>query len=62
MNKQQFTTINGLSNLFFGWGGEDDNLYTRIMMKYKFFIKRPSNIGKYHTPNSNHTRDKHERT
>lgn len=29
-SKEQYKRINGFSNQFFGWGGEDDDLYTRI--------------------------------
>ena len=28
-SKEQYKRINGFSNQFFGWGGEDDDLYTR---------------------------------
>ena len=27
--KEQFENINGFSNKFWGWGGEDDDLYRR---------------------------------
>jgi hypothetical protein len=30
MNRRAFTGINGYSNLFLGWGGEDDNIRMRI--------------------------------
>lgn len=28
-DKDIYKTVNGYSNLFFGWGGEDDDLYAR---------------------------------
>ena len=29
MTKEQFERTNGYSNLYFGWGGEDDDFYRR---------------------------------
>ncbi len=58
VTKEQFIKLNGHSNVFFGWGGEDDNFYDRVLFKYNYFGKLPNKIGRYHTPYSNHTRDK----
>ncbi|XP_052679156.1 beta-1,4-galactosyltransferase 4-like isoform X2 [Crassostrea angulata] len=30
VTKEQFEAINGFSNIFYGWGGEDDDLYNRV--------------------------------
>jgi len=27
--QQHFETVNGFSNEFYGWGGEDDDMYNR---------------------------------
>lgn len=29
MTKEQMLTVNGYPNKFFGWGGEDDEMYNR---------------------------------
>ena len=29
LRKEHFEQINGMSNLYWGWGGEDDDLYAR---------------------------------
>jgi hypothetical protein len=33
LTARDFQEINGFSNVFWGWGGEDDNLYQRILYK-----------------------------
>ena len=37
-----------MSNIFFGWGGEGDNLYARLIIQRRYQIERyPSAIGRY---------------
>ena len=31
LKKEHFQLVNGFSNQFFGWGGEDDDLYNRFV-------------------------------
>jgi len=35
---EHFQLVNGFSNQFFGWGGEDDNLYDRLPVYVMFFL------------------------
>lgn len=45
--KKHFEEINGMSNLFWGWGGEDDDLYKRIS-SVGLKLTRPSMLlGRY---------------
>ncbi|KAG0724964.1 Beta-1,4-N-acetylgalactosaminyltransferase bre-4 [Chionoecetes opilio] len=47
MTVGQFRTVNGFSNKFWGWGGEDDDMSNRIK-HHGFFISRyPANVGRY---------------
>jgi hypothetical protein len=32
---EQFLKVNGMSNMFFGWGGEDDDLSERFVSSAK---------------------------
>ena len=39
--------INGFSNEFYGWGGEDDDLYTRLKNSNITLFREPANIGRF---------------
>lgn len=32
LTREQYEAINGFSNSFFGWGGEDDDFYNRFVI------------------------------
>ena len=36
-----------MSNLFFGWGSEDDDFRLRVLKKYDKIKKLDASIGKY---------------
>lgn len=42
MTEKQMTALNGYSNMFFVWGGEDDNLYDRYFILRSMMIIRVS--------------------
>jgi len=42
----QFKSVNGYSNQFFGWGGEDDDMAARILTKYRI-SRYPATIARY---------------
>lgn len=54
--KKQFQNINGFSNIYFGWGGEDDDLRKRVVFKKYEVSRYPLEIGRYTM--ANHTGDK----
>jgi hypothetical protein len=39
--------VNGFSNLFWGWGGEDDDMANRLRIKKLFISRYPANIARY---------------
>ncbi|XP_066990638.1 uncharacterized protein [Macrobrachium rosenbergii] len=47
MTVGQFKTVNGFSNKFWGWGGEDDDMSNRIKFHGYFISRYPANIGRY---------------
>ncbi|XP_067893101.1 beta-1,4-galactosyltransferase 2 isoform X1 [Heterodontus francisci] len=57
LSKEQFLRINGFPNEYWGWGGEDDDIYNRITLKGMKVSRPDSKIGKYRM--IKHERDKH---
>ncbi|XP_078723708.1 beta-1,4-galactosyltransferase 2-like [Lampetra fluviatilis] len=56
LSKAQFEKINGFPNNYWGWGGEDDDISTRVYLT-GMHISRPSGeIGRYRM--IKHTKDK----
>ncbi|XP_049912713.1 beta-1,4-galactosyltransferase 2-like [Epinephelus moara] len=57
LSKEQFLKINGFPNTYWGWGGEDDDMYKRIIHR-GMSISRPDMVtGKYRMVK--HKRDLH---
>lgn len=46
LSKQQFLTINGFPNNYWGWGGEDDDIFNRIVFKGMSISRPNAVIGK----------------
>ncbi|NWR54088.1 B4GT4 galactosyltransferase, partial [Bucorvus abyssinicus] len=47
LTRDQFSKVNGFSNNYWGWGGEDDDLRIRVEMQ-KMRVLRPSaDVGRY---------------
>uniref|UniRef100_A0A8C4NFD1 Beta-1,4-galactosyltransferase n=1 Tax=Eptatretus burgeri TaxID=7764 RepID=A0A8C4NFD1_EPTBU len=47
LTTQQFKRINGFPNAFWGWGGEDDDLWNRVTFAGYNVSRPPGDIGKY---------------
>ncbi|XP_074663053.1 beta-1,4-N-acetylgalactosaminyltransferase bre-4-like [Tubulanus polymorphus] len=47
MRRIDFQRVNGFSNLFWGWGGEDDEMHTRMLIKSIRVIRYKSSISRY---------------
>ena len=46
-----FQTMNGLSNKYFGWGQEDDDLYNRVILSFGSIARLPVKFGRYQALN-----------
>lgn len=57
LSKNQFIKINGFSNTFWGWGGEDDDIYKRIIFRGMSISRPDMKTGRYKM--IRHNRDKH---
>ncbi|CAF3442465.1 unnamed protein product [Rotaria sp. Silwood1] len=47
IRKEHFLTVNGYSNLYWGWGAEDDDLYYRLKDASLKVLRPPSSIARY---------------
>ncbi|XP_043961093.1 beta-1,4-galactosyltransferase 2-like isoform X2 [Gambusia affinis] len=47
LTKEQFLKVNGFSNTFWGWGGEDDDLYNRITVRGMSITRPDARIARY---------------
>ncbi|XP_054267828.1 beta-1,4-N-acetylgalactosaminyltransferase bre-4-like [Macrosteles quadrilineatus] len=45
--KQQFVSVNGFSNKFFGWGGEDDDFFNRVTRNGTTICRFEPEISRY---------------
>ncbi|XP_071765359.1 beta-1,4-galactosyltransferase 1 [Centroberyx gerrardi] len=46
MSKQQYLKINGFPNNYWGWGGEDDDIYNRVASKGMSISRPDGTVGK----------------
>ncbi|KAJ8956602.1 hypothetical protein NQ314_006688 [Rhamnusium bicolor] len=47
ISKEHFKLLNGFSNSFWGWGGEDDDMSNRIRYHHLFISRYPLTIARY---------------
>lgn len=43
----QFEQVNGFSNEFWGWGGEDDDLNKRLQAQNMTVLRFPGSVARY---------------
>lgn len=47
LSKKQMDDINGFSNEFWGWGGEDDDVFNRLHIKKYKIVRYPMDIARF---------------
>jgi len=47
MYREHYLLVNGYSNKYWGWGGEDDDMYKRIIRKQLKIERPPATIARY---------------
>lgn len=47
MTKEQFHQVNGFSNIYWGWGGEDDDLRIRVELQKMKIVRPPADVARY---------------
>ncbi|KAL2094437.1 hypothetical protein ACEWY4_009156 [Coilia grayii] len=47
MSREQFSRINGFSNSYWGWGGEDDDLRIRVELQKMKIVRPPADVARY---------------
>ncbi|KAM4620847.1 beta-1,4-galactosyltransferase 4 [Polymixia lowei] len=47
MTKDQFDKVNGFSNTYWGWGGEDDDLRIRVQLQKMKIVRPPPEVARY---------------
>ncbi|XP_053702875.1 beta-1,4-galactosyltransferase 4 [Synchiropus splendidus] len=47
MTREQFLQVNGFSNTYWGWGGEDDDLRIRVELQKMRIVRPPADVARY---------------
>jgi len=47
LSKESFNKANGYSNSYWGWGGEDDDMYNRVRFSKQKVIRYPQSVSRY---------------
>ncbi|XP_052810590.1 uncharacterized protein LOC128238574 isoform X1 [Mya arenaria] len=47
LSREHFRLVNGFSNLYFGWGGEDDDMYRRVLLAGLTVTRYTPSVARY---------------